>query len=106
MMEIKFNEQNVHDSVCEYIAYHEKNISPYEVSVELCTDDFEEFYARVEFGGYEKTIYTKELIEAIHLNLVDKHNFDRNMLKTEVTFAEGEGIIAFVKVERGLSLVK
>lgn len=105
-MQLFFNEQDVADSICSYIAYNEKRVHPNDVVTELNTLDFENFYAIVTFDGLERELDEGDMINAIITYLENEHNFDPNRLKARIYFEKDQGIVADVKVQGNISLNK
>lgn len=92
-MQILFNEQDVIDSVCVYVA-QEEEIEPDHVDVDLRYNG--QVFAEVEFRHFfrehHKDLDEQDVIDAIAVYLRDYHQFDPEQLRINLLFTEDEGI--------------
>jgi hypothetical protein len=95
-MIIQFNEQDMVDSVCVFIASIE-NCDPNEVDVELSFET-PRFSADATFPRGRRSLDDQDLIDAVAIFLRDYHNFDPARLSVDLTFQEGEGVGATIDV--------
>ncbi|KAB7705296.1 DUF2653 family protein [Bacillus aerolatus] len=96
MGEIKISEQDIMNALCLYIA-DKKQVSPYEVEIELMYDDDYGFSAESHVSGRKQILITVNIIEAIRFWLDTEMNMDPFAAGIELVLDENEGIIAFVR---------
>lgn len=96
-MELFFNEQDLVDSVCVYIAAKEYT-NPDSVQVDLAFNQSYGFSATADMRGRIRNLNEQELIDAVSVYLRDYHNFNPDQLLVDLQFAESAGITASIKV--------
>lgn len=95
-MEIRFNEQDVIDSVCVYIASTEET-TPEEVDVDLRFN--QTISALAVYNRFEKKyLNEQDIIDAIAIYLREYHSFNPYDLRIDLLFSEREGIGANIIV--------
>jgi hypothetical protein len=96
-MEIRFNEQDLIDSVCVYTA-EQQNMDPEHVEVDL---EFNQSYgvaATAMVHGRTIRYNEQDVIDAVAVYLQSYHNFAPDQLLVDLTFQESEGIAASILV--------
>ncbi|KMY52944.1 MULTISPECIES: YxcD family protein [Bacillaceae] len=96
MEQIKITEQDIINALCLYIS-DKKDVSPYEVEVELLFDDDYGFSAESHVLGRKQILTTVNMIEAIRFWLDTELNVDPFAAGIELVLDEDEGIIAWVR---------
>lgn len=96
-MEIRFNEQDVVDSVCVFVAYTERT-SPEDVDVDLRYN--QTLSALAVYNRFDKKyLEEQDIIDAIALYLKEYHSFNPYELKIDLLFSNEEGFGAVIIVE-------
>ncbi|MGG0473764.1 DUF2653 family protein [Priestia aryabhattai] len=96
-MEVLFNEQDLVDSICIYIAVKE-SIEPQHVEVDL------EFHPSLGFAastlalGRATRLYEQDIIDAVAVYLQDYHQFITDHLQVNLSFSEKDGFTASIQV--------
>ncbi|MED1201818.1 DUF2653 family protein [Heyndrickxia acidicola] len=96
-MEIRFNEQDLIDSVCVYTA-EQQNMDPEYVEVDL---EFNQSYgvaATAIAHGRTYRFNEQDVIDAVAVYLQSYHNFAPDRLLVDLSFEEREGIGASIIV--------
>ncbi|CAK8581808.1 MULTISPECIES: DUF2653 family protein [Priestia] len=96
-MEVLFNEQDIVDSICIYIALKER-IEPQQVEVDL------EFHPSLGFAastlalGRTARLHEQDIIDAVAVYLQDYHQFVANHLQVNLSFSEKNGFTSSIQV--------
>ncbi|WP_066372263.1 DUF2653 family protein [Neobacillus fumarioli] len=96
-MEILFNEQDLIDSVCVYVAAKEYT-NPESVEADLMFNPSFGFSAEANIRGRIRNLTEQDLIDAVAVYLRDYHHFNPDHLLVDLRFAEREGITASIQV--------
>lgn len=96
MGKITLSEQEIINALCVYIA-EKKQISPFEVEIELLFDDENGFSAESHVQGRKQILITLNIIEAIRAWLHNEMAIDPYAAKIELILNDDEGIIAIVQ---------
>ena len=96
MEQIKISEQDIINALCSYIS-DKKDVSPYEVEIELMFDDEYGFSAESHVLGRKQILATVNMIEAIRFWLDTELKMDPFAAGIELVLVDNEGIIAWVR---------
>ncbi|MDP4163961.1 MAG: DUF2653 family protein [Bacillota bacterium] len=96
-MELLFNEQDLVDSVCVYMAIRE-NVRPEQVDVDLEFNPSSGFAASALFFGRTTRLTEQDIIDAVAIFLRDYHQFDPDSLLVDLSFSEQDGCKASIQV--------
>ncbi|MFL0364364.1 YxcD family protein [Bacillus sp. PK3_68] len=96
MEQIKISEQDIINALCLYIS-DKKEVSPYEVDMELMFDDEYGFSAESHVAGRKQILATVSIIEAIRFWLDTELHVDPFAAGIELVLDDHEGIIAWVR---------
>lgn len=97
-MVVLFNEQDLVDSVCVYMAAKEYT-NPESIDVDLAYAPSIGFSAEAWVHGRIKSLTEQDLIDAAAVYLRDYHNFDHDRLMVDLRFNENEGISASIQIK-------
>ncbi|PGA19461.1 hypothetical protein COL65_08190 [Priestia aryabhattai] len=96
-MEVLFNEQDIVDSVCIYIALKER-IEPEQVEVDLELHPSRGITASTLALGHIARLHEQDIIGAVAVYLQDYHQFVENHLQVNLAFSEKNGLTASIQV--------
>ena len=96
-MELRFNEQDIVDSVCVYMSVRE-NVKPEQVEVDLEFTPSLGYSASALSAGRTVRLYEQDLIDAVAVYLRDYHEFNPDRLSIDLSFSEKEGFTASIQV--------
>jgi hypothetical protein len=96
-MELLFNEQDLVDSVCVFVAAREYT-NPEDVEVDLAFNPSFGFSATAITRGRTRNLNEQDLIDSVAVYLRDYHNFNPDQLQVDLQFTENVGITASIKV--------
>ncbi|WP_176586616.1 DUF2653 family protein [Priestia megaterium] len=96
-MEVLFNEQDLVDSICIYIAVKE-SIEPQRVEVDLEFHPSFGFAASTLALGRATRLYEQDIIDAVAVYLQDYHQFIADHLQVNLSFSEKDGFTASIQV--------
>jgi len=96
-MEVLFNEQDIVDSICIYIALKER-IEPEQVEVDLELHPSRGITASTLALGRTAQLYEQDIIDAVAVYLQDCHQFVANHLQVNLSFSDKNGFIASIQV--------
>ncbi|MGG0462032.1 DUF2653 family protein [Priestia aryabhattai] len=96
-MEVLFNEQDIVDSVCIYIALKER-IEPEQVEVNLEIHPSLGVTASTLALGRTAQLHEQDIIDAIAVYLQDYHQFVANHLQVNLSFSAKNGFTASIQV--------
>lgn len=96
-MEVLFNEQDLVDSICIYIAVKE-SIEPQQVEVDLEFHPSLGLAASTSALGCATRLYEQDIIDAVAVYLQDYHQFVADHLQVNLSFSEKDGFTASIQV--------
>jgi hypothetical protein len=96
-MRIYFEEQDVIDACCVFVARQERR-RPEEIEVDLQFQPGVGFSADARFGWRHAHLTEQDLIDAIAVYLAEYHNFIPERLQVDLQFNEQTGICADILV--------
>ncbi|MED4156409.1 DUF2653 family protein [Priestia aryabhattai] len=96
-MEVLFNEQDIVDSVCIYIALKER-IEPEQVEVNLELHPSLGVTASTLALGLTAQLHEQDIIDAVAVYLQDYHQFVANHLQVNLSFSAKNGFAASIQV--------
>ncbi len=97
-MELLFNEQDVIDSVCVFVAARDR-LRPEQVEVDLEFNPSYGFAATAAVYGRTQRLNEQDLIDAIAVYLRDYHQFIPESLLIDLSFSETTGVSASIQVK-------
>jgi len=96
-MEVLFNEQDIVDSVCIYIALKER-IEPEQIEVDLELHPSLGITASTLALGRTARLHEQDIIDAVAVYLQDYHQFVADHLQVNLSFSEKDGFTASIQV--------
>ncbi|MEK1830315.1 DUF2653 family protein [Priestia megaterium] len=96
-MEVLFNEQDIVDSVCIYIALKER-IEPEQVEVNLGLHPSHGVTGSTLALGRTAQLHEQDIIDAVAVYLQDYHQFVANHLQVNLSFSAKNGFNASIQV--------
>jgi hypothetical protein len=96
-MEVLFNEQDIMDSICVYIALEER-IEPEQVEVDLELHPSLGITASTLALERTARLHEQDIMDAVAVYLQDYHQFVANHLQVNLSFSEKNGFTASIQV--------
>ena len=96
-MEVLFNEQDIVDSICIYIALEER-IEPEQVEVDLELHPSLGITASTLALERTARLHEQDIIDAVAVYLQDYHQFVADHLQVNLSFSEKDGFTASIQV--------
>ncbi|MBU8690986.1 YxcD family protein [Priestia megaterium] len=96
-MEVLFNEKDIMDSICVYIALEER-IEPEQVEVDLELHPSLGITASTLALERTARLHEQDIIDAVAVYLQDYHQFVANHLQVNLSFSEKNGFTASIQV--------